>query len=81
MRMAWITVQMVVDILRTHVRLYRPVAMSESMASDRHSENMNLVRCGTPDQRPIYIERYKNKTNIFNLILRTLISSNQRNPI
>lgn len=48
------TVHMLVEILRTHVRLYRPVAISESMPNDRNSENTNRVRCGTPDHRPIY---------------------------
>lgn len=57
MRRAWTTVQMVVDIFRTQVRLYRPVAMSESMAYDRHSENRKRVKCGMPDQRPICGEK------------------------
>lgn len=54
MRTACTTVQMLVDILRTQVRLYCPVAISASTANDRHRENMNRVRCGTPDQRPIW---------------------------
>jgi len=44
MRRACTTVQIVVDILRTQVRLYWPVAMSESMANDRHSENTKRVK-------------------------------------
>lgn len=53
MRRACTTVQIVVDILRTQVRLYWPVAMSESMTNDRHSENTKRVKWGMPDQRPI----------------------------
>jgi len=57
MRRACTTVQMMVDILRTQVRLYFPVAMSVSMANDRTSENTKRVKCGIPDQRPIYMWR------------------------
>lgn len=57
MRTACTTVQMVVDILRTQVRLYFPVAMRESMAYDRASENTKRVKCGIPDKRPICGEK------------------------
>lgn len=60
MRRACTTVQMFVDILRTQVRLYWPVAMSESMANDRHRENMKRVRCGMPDHKPICTRENRN---------------------
>jgi len=60
MRRACTTVQMVVDILRTQVRLYRPVVMSESMANDRASENKKRVKCGIPDHNPICGEKRYN---------------------
>lgn len=53
MSTAWSTVHVLVDILRTHVRVYDPVLMSASITCDRHRENANRVRCGRPDQMPI----------------------------